>query len=227
MYMYIKGQCIFGKKSNLTRKVGVFQTHFTSLKVFPWIHFPHALLRTFHSTKCRNDARSWLTPACFGVGIPWPSSRAVISYADAVMALEVQWGSAEHSWGGIPSFVLQLCESSAPLFSAFFCGKKCTQAATPDLRGDQWLLFFNGSNTSFPTEHIQALRTSWCLFLLEMSLWCHQHTLLEGLVAGSVSGSPSCAGHTDAAVGFSLASVCPLGLCPGCSCFKPSVQMSM
>lgn len=227
MYMYIKGQCIFGKKSNLTRKVGVFQTHFTSLKVFPWIHFPHALLRTFHSTKCRNDARSWLTPACFGVGIPWPLSRAVISYADALIALEVQWGSAEHSWGGIPSFVLQLCESSAPLFSAFFCGKKCTQAATPDLRGDQWLLFFNGSNTSFPTEHIQALRTSWCLFLLEMSLWCHQHTLLEGLVAGSVSGSPSCAGHTDAAVGFSLASVCPLGLCPGCSCFKPSVQMSM
>lgn len=181
MYMYVKGQCIFGKKSNLTRKVGVFQTHFTSLKVFPWIHFPHALLRTFHSTKCRNDARSWLTPACFGVGIPWPSSRAVISYADAVMALEVQWGSAEHSWGGIPSFVLQLCESSAPLFFCLFL----------------WKEMHPGSN-SWPQGRSVAAVLQWQQHILPH--WTHSS--LEDIMMSFPFGNVSVVSPAHAAWGF-------------------------
>lgn len=44
---------------------------------------------------------------------------------------------------------------------------------------------------------------------------------------GLCQGLPRVLGHTHAAVGFSLALVWPLGLCPGCSCFKLSVQMAM
>lgn len=44
---------------------------------------------------------------------------------------------------------------------------------------------------------------------------------------GLRQGLPRVLGHTHTAVGFSLALVWPLGLCPGCSCFKLSVQMAM
>lgn len=98
VFVYVKSQCIFGKSSYLTGRVRVFQTHFTSIQVFQWIHSPHALLRTFHLTKCRNAAYSWLTPILFWGGYPPAPSRAVISFTDAMMAFEVQWGSGQPSW---------------------------------------------------------------------------------------------------------------------------------